>query len=90
MRCWVWLLVATVLCQQLAIFSVLAAKKERKRGKDPHQFTDPFNVTLSNSEEVHELDKLPESPGLEKPDPAMTWVKFRDRVDDGTYPKKEM
>lgn len=89
MRCWVWLLVATVLCQQLAIFSVLAAKKERKRGKDPHQFPDPFNVTLSNSEEVHELDKLPESPGLEKPDPAMTWVKFRDRVDDGTYPKKK-
>ncbi|KAM4652858.1 adipolin isoform 2-T2 [Discoglossus pictus] len=57
MRCWVCLLVATVLCQQLTIFRVLAAKKERKKGKDPHQFTEPFNVTLSNSEELHELDK---------------------------------
>ncbi|KAM4704093.1 adipolin isoform 2-T2 [Rhinophrynus dorsalis] len=57
MRCWVWLLVATVLCQQLSIFRVLAAKKERKKGKDSHQFTEPFNVTLSNSEELHELEK---------------------------------
>ncbi|KAM3920892.1 adipolin [Leptodactylus fuscus] len=80
MRCWVWLLVATVLCQQLAI--VPAAKKERKRGKDPHQFTDPYNVTLSNSEEVHEHDKIPESPSPEKADPAKTWFIFRDRVVD--------
>ncbi|XP_056399049.1 adipolin isoform X2 [Hyla sarda] len=33
--------------------------------------------------------RLSESPGPEKPDPALTWVKFRDRVDDGTYPKKK-
>ncbi|MEE6485025.1 hypothetical protein FKM82_014134 [Ascaphus truei] len=57
MRCWVWLTVATVLCQQLAVFRVLAAKKERKKGKDPHQFTESFNVTLSNSEELQEHDK---------------------------------
>ncbi|KAE8593008.1 hypothetical protein XENTR_v10018944 [Xenopus tropicalis] len=57
MRCWVWLLVAIVLCQQLSVVRVLAAKKERKKGKDPHQFTEPFNVSLSNSEELHETDK---------------------------------
>ncbi|XP_063799110.1 adipolin [Pseudophryne corroboree] len=88
MRCCIWLLVATVLCQQLAILRVLAAKKDRKKGKDPHQSTDPFNVTLSNSEEGHELDKNHESPSPEKPDPASTWVIFRDRIDVGACIKK--
>ncbi|XP_075045827.1 adipolin [Mixophyes fleayi] len=88
MRCCIWLLVATVLCQQLAILRVLAAKKDRKKGKDQHQLTDTFNVTLSNSEEVHELDKTSESIAPEKPDPALTWVKFRDRIEDPFTKKK--
>ncbi|KAM9298854.1 adipolin [Gastrophryne carolinensis] len=89
MRCCIWLLVATVLCQQLIIVRVLAARKERKKGKDTVQIIDPFNLTLSNSEEAHEPDKLPESSGPEKPDPAMTWVEFRDRPDNGAVTKKK-
>uniref|UniRef100_A0A8C5MIU8 Adipolin n=1 Tax=Leptobrachium leishanense TaxID=445787 RepID=A0A8C5MIU8_9ANUR len=57
MRCWIWLLVATLLCQQLTVFRVLANKKERKKGKDSHQFTEPVNATLSNSEEFDETEK---------------------------------
>lgn len=60
MRCWIWLLVATVLCQQLTIFQVLAARKERKKGKDPHPFIDPLNLTLSNSEELYDPEKVRE------------------------------
>ncbi|XP_040181809.1 adipolin isoform X2 [Rana temporaria] len=71
MRCWIWLLVATVLCQQLTIFQVLAARKERKKGKDPHQFIDPLNLTLSNSEELYDPDKRlsgpPGPPGPQGP-----------------------
>ncbi|XP_068096723.1 adipolin isoform X1 [Hyperolius riggenbachi] len=90
MRCWIWLLVATVLCQQLTIFRVLAARKERKKGKDQQQFIDPFNLTMSNSEEFHEHDKLPDQgQGAEKPDPAVTWAEFRDRSDNGASVKKK-
>ncbi|MEE6485023.1 hypothetical protein FKM82_014134 [Ascaphus truei] len=89
MRCWVWLTVATVLCQQLAVFRVLAAKKERKKGKDPHQFTESFNVTLSNSEELQEHDKLSEAPDPEITDPRKTWMRFVHRPDDGTNAKKK-
>ncbi|XP_050787447.1 adipolin isoform X2 [Gopherus flavomarginatus] len=53
MRGWIWLLVATLLCQQLSLFRVMAAKRERKKMKEPNQYTEPFNATLSNSEELH-------------------------------------
>ncbi|KAM4704092.1 adipolin isoform 1-T1 [Rhinophrynus dorsalis] len=89
MRCWVWLLVATVLCQQLSIFRVLAAKKERKKGKDSHQFTEPFNVTLSNSEELHELEKFSETPVPEITDPHKTWLEFVQRTNGGANAKKK-
>ncbi|KAJ7425176.1 adipolin [Willisornis vidua] len=32
---------------------VSAAKRERKVKKEPNQYTEPFNTTLSNSEELH-------------------------------------
>ncbi|XP_075762467.1 adipolin isoform X2 [Pelodiscus sinensis] len=54
---WIWLLVVILLCQQLALFKVMAAKKERKKMKEPNQYTEPFNATLSNSEELHEHAK---------------------------------
>ncbi|XP_074831723.1 adipolin isoform X5 [Carettochelys insculpta] len=57
MRGWIWLLVVTVLCQQFSLCRVMAAKKERKKMKEPNQYTEPFNVTLSNSEELHEHPK---------------------------------
>ncbi|CAJ0951731.1 unnamed protein product [Ranitomeya imitator] len=38
---------------------------------------------------VDPYEVLPESFGPEKPDPALTWVNFRDRTNDGTYPKKK-
>ncbi|OCT72679.1 adipolin isoform X1 [Xenopus laevis] len=89
MRCWVWLLVATVLCQQLSVVRVLAAKKERKKGKDPHQFTEPFNVSMSNSEELHETDKFSETPDPGLPDAYTTWLGFVSRTDDGANSKKK-
>lgn len=58
MRGWIWLLVATLLCQQLSLFRVMAAKKERKKMKEPNQYTEPFNATLSNSEELHGHPKV--------------------------------
>ncbi|XP_053546486.1 adipolin [Bombina bombina] len=89
MRCWVWLLVATLLCQQLAFFHVLAAKRERKKGKDPQQFTEPFNVTLSNSEELEDPDKFSEEPDPEMTDPHITWLKFIKRTEESANSKKK-
>ncbi|CAH2319909.1 adipolin isoform X1 [Pelobates cultripes] len=89
MKCWISLLVATVLCQQLTVFRVLANKKERKKAKEAHQFTEPFNVTLSNSEEFDELEKLSESPDPEIADPRKTWMRFIHRTEDGANAKKK-
>lgn len=36
----------------------MAAKRERKMKKEPNQYTEPFNATLSNSEEVHGHPKV--------------------------------
>ncbi|XP_030041980.1 adipolin isoform X2 [Microcaecilia unicolor] len=63
MRGWILAIVATILCQQLALFRVMAAKKERKKGKEPNQYTEPLNVTLSNSEEIHTERGLTGPPG---------------------------
>ncbi|RXM97032.1 Adipolin [Acipenser ruthenus] len=52
MRCWVLAFLATTLWLQLALFRDVTAKKERKRQKEPSQYTEPYNATLSNSEEV--------------------------------------
>ncbi|XP_019349552.1 adipolin isoform X3 [Alligator mississippiensis] len=57
MRSWIWVFVAMLLCQQLSLFRVMAAKKERKKMKEPNQYTEPFNATLSNSEELHGQSK---------------------------------
>ncbi|XP_033898385.1 adipolin isoform X4 [Acipenser ruthenus] len=61
MRCWVLAFLATTLWLQLALFRDVTAKKERKRQKEPSQYTEPYNATLSNSEEVS---------GSTKPGPA--------------------
>uniref|UniRef100_A0A8D0GA40 Adipolin n=1 Tax=Sphenodon punctatus TaxID=8508 RepID=A0A8D0GA40_SPHPU len=54
MRVWVCMTVAALLCQELSLFRAMAAKKERKKMKEPsNQYTEPFNATLSNSEELH-------------------------------------
>ncbi|KAL8198406.1 UNVERIFIED_CONTAM: hypothetical protein K2H54_009469 [Gekko kuhli] len=53
MRYWSWFVLATLLCQELSRFRAAAAKKERKKAKEPNQYTEPFNTTLSNSEELH-------------------------------------
>lgn len=53
-----WVLVATLLCQQFCLFRVMAAKRERKVKKEPNQYTEPFNATLSNSEELHGHPKV--------------------------------
>lgn len=53
-----WVFVATLLCQQFCLFRVMAAKKERKMKKEPNQYTEPFNATLSNSEELHGHPKV--------------------------------
>ncbi|XP_041128985.1 adipolin-like isoform X4 [Polyodon spathula] len=52
MRCWVLAFLATTLWLQLALFRNVTAKKERRRQKEPSQYTEPYNTTLSNSEEV--------------------------------------
>ncbi|XP_030041979.1 adipolin isoform X1 [Microcaecilia unicolor] len=86
MRGWILAIVATILCQQLALFRVMAAKKERKKGKEPNQYTEPLNVTLSNSEEIH--TEFSEEPDVEITDPRQTWIRFVHR-DDGNNSKKK-
>lgn len=58
MRCWVLAFLATTLWLQLALFRDVTAKKERKRQKEPSQYTEPYNATLSNSEEVSGSTKV--------------------------------
>ncbi|CAM5166869.1 unnamed protein product [Eretmochelys imbricata] len=89
MRGWIWLLVATLLCQQLSLFRVMAAKKERKKMKEPNQYTEPFNATLSNSEELHGHPKILESPDPRITDPRRTWISFVHRPDDGNNSKRK-
>ncbi|RXM96300.1 Adipolin [Acipenser ruthenus] len=61
MRCWVLAFLATTLWLQLALFRDVTAKKERKRQKEPSQYTEPYNATLSNSEEVSGSTKVGDS-----------------------------
>lgn len=58
MKYWSWFVLATLLCQEFSRFRAAAAKKERKKAKDPNQYTEPFNTTLSNSEELHGHSKV--------------------------------
>ncbi|XP_019367366.1 PREDICTED: adipolin isoform X2 [Gavialis gangeticus] len=85
---WIWVFVATLLCQQLSLFRVMAAKKERKKIKEPNQYTEPFNATLSNSEELHGQSKILESPDPRITDPRHTWISFVHRPDDGNTSKR--
>uniref|UniRef100_A0A8D0L321 Adipolin n=1 Tax=Sphenodon punctatus TaxID=8508 RepID=A0A8D0L321_SPHPU len=89
MRVWVCMTVAALLCQELSLFRAMAAKKERKKMKEPsNQYTEPFNATLSNSEELHGHAKILESPDPRITDPRHTWISFVHRPDDGNTSKK--
>lgn len=57
-RYWIGFLLATVLCQGLFHLRVSEAKKERRKLKEPNQYTEPFNTTLSNSEELNGHSKV--------------------------------
>ncbi|XP_009960198.1 PREDICTED: adipolin, partial [Leptosomus discolor] len=83
-----WVFVATLLCQQFCLFRVTAAKRERKVKKEPNQYTEPFNATLSNSEELHGHPKILESPDPRITDPRRTWISFVHRPDDGNTSKR--
>nr|XP_009921166.1 PREDICTED: adipolin isoform X1 [Haliaeetus albicilla]XP_009921167.1 PREDICTED: adipolin isoform X1 [Haliaeetus albicilla]XP_009921168.1 PREDICTED: adipolin isoform X1 [Haliaeetus albicilla] len=83
-----WVFVATLLCQQFCLFRVTAAKRERKMKKEPNQYTEPFNATLSNSEELHGHPKILESPDPRITDPRRTWISFVHRPDDGNTSKR--
>ncbi|XP_029434545.1 adipolin [Rhinatrema bivittatum] len=87
MRGWILAVVATVLCQQLALFRVMAAKKERRKGKEPSPYPEPLNATLSNSEEMQA--ELSEAPDPEITDPRKTWISFVHRPDDSNNSKKK-
>ncbi|KAM4646828.1 adipolin isoform 4-T11 [Amazona ochrocephala] len=84
-----WVFVATLLCQQFCLFRVTAAKRERKMKKEPNQYTEPFNATLSNSEELHGHPKILESPDPRITDPRRTWISFVHRPDDGNTSKRK-
>ncbi|XP_078498505.1 adipolin isoform X2 [Lissotriton helveticus] len=89
MRGWVLAVVAGLVWQHLALVRV-AAKKERKKGKEQNQYLLPqLNTTVSNSEEFHGQDKLPEVPDPEITDPRETWMRFVHRPDDGNNSKKK-
>ncbi|XP_054705371.1 adipolin isoform X2 [Grus americana] len=83
-----WVFVASLLCQQFCLFRVTAAKRERKMKKEPNQYTEPFNATLSNSEELHGHPKILESPDPRITDPRRTWISFVHRPDDGNTSKR--
>ncbi|XP_009074743.1 PREDICTED: protein FAM132A [Acanthisitta chloris] len=83
-----WVFVATLLCQQFCFFRVTAAKRERKVKKEPNQYTEPFNTTLSNSEELHGHPKLLDSADPRITDPRRTWISFVHRPDDGNTSKR--
>uniref|UniRef100_K7F3Q5 Adipolin n=1 Tax=Pelodiscus sinensis TaxID=13735 RepID=K7F3Q5_PELSI len=57
--------------------------------KEPNQYTEPFNATLSNSEELHEHAKILESPDPRITDPRRTWISFVHRPDDGNNSKRK-
>lgn len=65
LRYWSWFVLATLVCQELARPRVAAAKKERKKPKEPNQYTEPFNATLSNSEELQGNPKVGPPPTRE-------------------------
>ncbi|XP_043919130.1 adipolin [Protopterus annectens] len=82
MRCVIWAITVTIVCHQLYR---VTAKRERKKMKEkaPSQYTEPFNATFSNSEE------LPEVPEHRLVDPHDTWIDFVQRPDDGSKSGKK-
>ncbi|XP_074162721.1 adipolin isoform X3 [Sminthopsis crassicaudata] len=88
MRLWVCAVAAALLWQHLALLGGAGAKRERKKAKEPSQYTEPFNATLSNSEELPAHPKPPEGPGPELSDAHKTWLNFVRRPDEGAPRKK--
>ncbi|KAM9033396.1 adipolin [Sarcophilus harrisii] len=88
MRLWVWAVATALLWQHLALLRGAGAKRERKKAKEPSQYTEPFNATLSNSEELPGHPKPPEGPGPELSDAHKTWLNFVRRPDEGAPRKK--
>ncbi|XP_041128990.1 adipolin-like isoform X1 [Polyodon spathula] len=88
MRCWVLAFLATTLWLQLALFRDVTAKKERRRQKEPSQYTEPYNTTLSNSEEVSGSTKLPEPRDHRPVDPRGSWFDFVKRPEEKKEKKK--
>uniref|UniRef100_A0A4X2M966 Adipolin n=1 Tax=Vombatus ursinus TaxID=29139 RepID=A0A4X2M966_VOMUR len=88
MRLWVWAVAIALLWQHLALLRGISAKRERKKAKEMMQYTEPFNATVSNSEELPGHPKPPEAPGPELTDAHKTWLNFVRRPDDVTPRKK--
>ncbi|ETE60510.1 hypothetical protein L345_13745, partial [Ophiophagus hannah] len=90
-RYWGWFVLAMLICQEFPNFPLVAvAKKERKKLKEPNQYTEAFsNTTLSNSEELNGHSKMLESPDPRITDPRKTWISFVQRPGDGSNSKKK-
>ncbi|XP_038863517.1 adipolin-like [Salvelinus namaycush] len=86
MWCGPLVVLAAVFWTQCVLLEGVDAKKERKRPKEtPPQYTEAYNATLSNSEEVGESTK--QIPDNQRVDPLGSWMDFVKRPVDN-FPGK--